>query len=284
MTNYGRVKKDSLAISNKHYRYYTFGHFLKTQKRLGIGNIELWGGTPHIWIDAYRADDGKEMKKLVSQYGLKISAFVPEFSSFRYSLGISDSSVYSKAMEYLKRCAHYTAQLETGYMLMELNGYSMDGDFAVQWDSLLKTMRSLGGIAAQEGIRAAIFTNMSDGTNLINSNERLRSCLNTVNNSCIVPALDLSAMYMAAESVEVWMDTWKERLAYVHIVDYDGNTFSGDGKVDDNSLLETLGRLEACGYCGMIGAVGESRSCFTEPEQWDKKITEYFKTFFEDGD
>ncbi len=280
MASERQKKRNRLAVSNKHYRYYTFEHFLETQKRLGFRHIELWGGTPHVWIDAYEADSGAEMKKVVSGYGLEIAAFMPEFSSFRYSLGISDRAGHRRSMEYLKRCAHYAAQLETDYMLLELNGYRMDGDFARQWDSLLKTMGHIGTIAAKEGIKAAVFTDLYDGTNLLNSIERLRSCLNTVNHPGICPALNLSAMYMGAETMEDWMNTWKEKLAYVHIVDYDGDTFSGDGKVDDNSLLETLKRLDTYPYCDRVGVVLENRACFVRPEMWDEKTASYFKTFF----
>ncbi len=273
-----RIKK--LAVSNKHYRYYTFEHFLKNQECLGNQNVELWGGTPHVWIDVYEADDAKEMKKQIDGYGLNVSAFMPEFSSFRYSLGIPDALIHEASVEYLKRCAHYASQLETDYMLLDLNGYNLDGDFAVQWDSLLKTMYRLSKITEQEGIRCAVFNGMSDGTNIVNTNGRLYSCLNTINSPNIVPALDLSAMYIAAESVEMWMKTWGDRLSYVHIVDHDGDTFSGDGKIDDNSLLETLQRLENCGYDGMIGVMAENRKHFLEPIQWDCKMTRYFNMYF----
>ena len=278
-----RINKNCLAVSNKHYRYYTFERFLKTQRDLGIKKIELWGGTPHVWIDAYRADNGEEMKKRVLEYELEIAVFVPEFSSYRYSLGILNPSVHSKSMEYLKRCMHYTAQLKAEYILIELNGYSLDGDFARQWESLLKTVDSLGTIAAQEGIKSAILPSTADRTNLINSIGRLRSCLNTVNNPNILPALDLTSMYMAAETVDDWMKEWRKEIAYVHISDYEGKVFWGDGQIDAQSLLETLRRLEQCGYYGTIGAAAEKRGFFVNPEQWSEKAAEYFDIFFGDG-
>ena len=95
------IKLSDIGNSNAHYRFYTFETFLKHQKRLGVKRVDLFGATPHVWIDAYSQSGGKKTRQMIQSFGLTPGVFIPEFSSMRYTLGSGEES-HAKTHEYLK--------------------------------------------------------------------------------------------------------------------------------------------------------------------------------------
>ena len=51
------IKRSQLVNMNQHYRRFSMDFFLDCQQRLGIGQIELWCGAAHFWLDHTGYDD-----------------------------------------------------------------------------------------------------------------------------------------------------------------------------------------------------------------------------------
>lgn len=66
-------KQQRLAGSNFSYFCFPLNDFLEVQKRLDFETIELFGGSPQLWIDAYEHEDGKKIQKKIKEAGTGLS-------------------------------------------------------------------------------------------------------------------------------------------------------------------------------------------------------------------
>ena len=47
----GALCMEQLCGMNLHYQHHSLEYFLDRQVELGLKNVELWGGSPHLYID-----------------------------------------------------------------------------------------------------------------------------------------------------------------------------------------------------------------------------------------
>ena len=79
-------KEDTMALldrtqvcgMNIHYMKYSLDYFLDAQQRAGFKSIELWGGIPHIFMDAVSYEDTKQIASKIHSRGLEVKVFTPE--------------------------------------------------------------------------------------------------------------------------------------------------------------------------------------------------------------
>jgi hypothetical protein len=54
------IKINQLAGMNIHYLFYSLKEFFFAyQQKIGISSVELWGGAPHFFIDAFTGSVAK---------------------------------------------------------------------------------------------------------------------------------------------------------------------------------------------------------------------------------
>ena len=53
------IKINQLAGMNIHYLFYSLKEFFAYQQKIGISSVELWGGAPHFFIDAFTGSVAK---------------------------------------------------------------------------------------------------------------------------------------------------------------------------------------------------------------------------------
>ena len=55
------LNRKQVCGMNIHYMKYSLDYFLDAQQRAGFKSIELWGGIPHIFMDAVSYEDIKQI-------------------------------------------------------------------------------------------------------------------------------------------------------------------------------------------------------------------------------
>lgn len=78
------------------------GLFLDAQQRAGFKSIELWGGIPHIFMDAVSYEDIKQIASKIHSRDLEVKVFTPENCMYQYQFAASKPVAFQKAWTILK--------------------------------------------------------------------------------------------------------------------------------------------------------------------------------------
>lgn len=81
---------------NIHYMKYSLDYFLDAQQRAGFKSIELWGGIPHIFMDAVSYEDTKQIASKIHSRGLEVKVFTPENCMYQYQFAAKQAYGISK--------------------------------------------------------------------------------------------------------------------------------------------------------------------------------------------
>ena len=265
------IEEKQIAAMNIHYYYYPFEYFLDVQSKLGCSSIELWGGSPHVWVDHLSYNDCKLIKKQVEQRNQDIVVFTPESTSYRYMLCATDPDRHRKSMEYFKKCLKVTAELGAPIMTINTMGKFRDESNDTAWERCVESVSILCEEAKQNNITLAIETLCPDQLGVVTNLNELNKLISDVSNDNLKALLDLVSVESAGESIDQWFATLGEKIVHTHFVD--GRNTSdhfvwGDGCYP---LERFLSKLNENGYKGYLGQEITSRSYYQEPAAADTK-------------
>ncbi len=265
------IIEKQIAAMNIHYYYYSFEYFLDVQRKLGCSSIELWGGSPHIWVDHLSYNDCKIIKKQFEQRNLDIVAFTPECTSYRYMLCATDPDRHRKSIEYFKKCIKVTAELGVSMMTINTMGKYQDEGYDTAWARCVESVSILCEEAKQNNVTLAMETLCPDQLGVITNLNELTKLFAEVNNDNLKALLDLVSVESAGESIDQWFATLGEKIVHTHFVD--GRNTSdhlvwGDGCYP---LGRFITKLNDHGYKGYLGQEITSRSYYNDPASADMK-------------
>ncbi len=275
------IAVSDIGNSNAHYRFYTFETFLEHQRRLGFRRVDLFGATPHVWIDAYGRSGGRRLREMMDYYGLEPGVFLPEFSSMRYTLG---SQAREKTHEYLKYCLEFGAELETDSMVVTANGFLLDVREEERRFRLEEELGYVADLAKPLGMKVLLLNHYSDHTNMIRTIEDMVWCMNVMEGKNIGPAMDVASVYEAGEDVRLWLSRFGDSLGYVCLSNtkFDGGKhYWGDGYLN---LADIGAGLRESGYSGRIGCYCMIRNYLKAPWAADERTMEMLSWAFESAD
>lgn len=269
------IDKRKIAGSNIHYRFYPLEDFFESQARFGIHRIDLFGATPHVWIDAYSAPDGNEVRRQMEAHGLEPGVFVPEFSSMRYTLG-SEGDAGRKTWEYIKRCFRFAGELGTEGVAISANGFLLDQEECRRWERLGDALDQVCRLAEPYGFKLLLLNHYGDWTDMARNLGDMKRCVQMAGAKRLFPAVDIASVYEAQESLEDWFRNFENMLSYVNLSNtkFDGARHHwGDGYLNLWEIMDTLERWK---YEGAIGTSYMLREYLEKPWVADMRTREMF--------
>ena len=78
------IKRSQLVNMNQHYRRFSMDFFLDCQQRLGIGQIELWCGAAHFWLDHTGYDDISALRAKLRAHGVRVVSVTAPSIAYQY--------------------------------------------------------------------------------------------------------------------------------------------------------------------------------------------------------
>ena len=268
-----KINMSRFGNCNEHYRFYTMEHFLLNQKRLGFGAVHLFGGTPHVWIDAYRKDEGADMKSQISDAGLRCASFMIETSSMRYSLDLIREAD-GKSRAYFDRCYAYAAELGVELVHLQANGYCLDDSIESRKNRMLEDLAREKHRAEEFGLKLSVVNRTGDATNLIRSLTDMQEMVAALGEDAPCCTAETAFFYAFGETLDQWLDGLGEKLVQINLTNtlFDGGRHAwGDGYLNMGDLLDTL---EQRNYQGELNCGCMVRSYMQKPWLWDESTAE----------
>lgn len=257
-----------LAGSNAVYAAHRFTEFICHQQELGITNIELWAGVPHLHVDACGFTNPEPLNKELSDAGLQAVALCPR--PYLYTLcAHPGGELHQASVAYYINCVRMTKIMGIPVMAMGITGGCRDLSEERSLAAALEGLREIVMEAERQHITLAIGTSPAAESRVLNSLTQLMQVLERLNSPSAAPQLDTIAAAMAGETPADWFTAFRN-IAHVRFSDAgsEGCRIWGRGILP---LYRWLEDLFTAGYAGPLALRLTNESMWNDALKWDRE-------------
>lgn len=212
-----RKEKTELIGSNVHYFYYDTEYFFQSMMRSGYSAVELYLGTPHIFIDSHVIDDFCNVKKIAEKYGIQIKSVHPETISLRYSLCQPDDRWLSRSVQAYKNAVDFAAGIGAESVNTNLTGAGRDLDFALSWKQMSGAVKEVAEYSGERGVNLILETESSEFEGFVTNIEMLEKLLDEIDDDSIGVGVNVCAMKAAEEDFKDWEESFGAQCRYIRV-------------------------------------------------------------------
>lgn len=272
------IKRNQIAGMNIHYMKYSLDYFLDAQKRAGFQSIELWGGIPHLFMDAVSYQETKEISKKIRAHGLEVKVFTPENCMYQYQFAAVKPYGFEKSKQYFENGIRIAEEL--GCKIMQCNsgwGY-LDETRDEAWKRCVEMLQNLCEFAATRGIVLAMESLRPEESNLVVHLEDVKRMQAEVNQPNMKVLVDTTAIGVSGETLEQWFEVFGNDIVHMHFIDGNpyGHLIWGDGC---RNLEEDLKICKKYGYQGYFGQEITDQKYFFDPYSHDCRNMKRFEQY-----
>lgn len=241
-----------IANMNLHYHRYSLKYFLDSTTRLGLRAIELWGGTPHLYVDDVNYQEISSILKEIKKRELELICFTPEQCAYPINLSAEDETFRKRSINYFKRCIQIANSLECSNLLVTA-GYGLYNEpIEEAWRKGRESLQILAGEAEKAGITLLLEPLSRFGSNLVYNLNTLKQMYQEVNSPNLKVMLDTIPMRLSGDSIDEYGAEFGEDLKHIHLLDGDGQTTAhlawGEGNFSLDSFMDMIQNIQYNNY------------------------------------
>ena len=259
--------KKRVAGMNCAYGHYPFEYFLDSMVRVGLENIELWGGSPHFYPSDLSREQFSQKKRQIRSRELKLVCYTPEQVSYPVNIAAEEDYIRTRSLDYFTKSIQTAAELEAPLMVIVPGWGYLSQDKKPAWERSRQGLTQLAREAKKLGVTLALEPLTTISSNLINYTKELGQMLDEVNEPALKGMLDVGQMSILNETVEDYYHVLgEEGLVHVHMVDGNptGHMAFGDGALP---LADYYSQIMKHGYRGHFSLEINDRKYFAQPEK-----------------
>jgi protein FrlC len=259
------LSRDQITGMNFHYMHYPFEYFLNAMARYEFRNIEVWGASPHLYVDELSIGDIKNIKKEIDRRDLHVVCFTPEQCVYPINLAAKEDSIREKSLQYFIKSAE-AAKVLGAPMLLVTPGWGYENEDRIEaWKRSRDSLEKLAKVAEKLDLVLTLEPLQRVESNLIYNSVTLKTMLHEVNSPFLKGMVDTIPMALANEDFTDYFAALKEDLVHIHFIDGkpEGHLVWGDGILP----LETyVNQLSGADYKGSLTLEYTSRQYVQEPD------------------
>lgn len=241
-----------LANMNQNYHRYPLEYFLDSTVRTGLEAIELWAGTPHLYVNDASPQEVAGVLKQIRQRDLEIACFTPEQAIYPINLSAKDDTCRNRSIEYFQKCLRVTNALECQKMLVIVGFGFYNEPPEEAWKRAAASLHVLAKDAEQAGVTLVLEAMSNIGSNVIYNLDTLKRMHAEVGSPAMKVMLDTIPMALAGETIEDYGAAFGDELVHIHFLDGDGKTTAhlawGEGGFSLDSFVDGLKKINYDGY------------------------------------
>jgi len=240
------------AGMNITFRHFPFNYFLDSMEQLGINNIELWAGEPHIYVYRNAIESIRNIKKEIKSRNMEIVCYTPEQCVYPFNLAALDPQWRKSSIDYFVENIYAALEFETKMVLIT----SGIGDFSVSleesWKYASDSIFQLSKVAEKEGITLALEPLTKFESNLITDALGVKKMIEEIQSPSLKGMIDTVAMQLAEETPDNYFSILPD-LCHFHLIDGDGQSDAhlalDDGVLEWRDYLASLQKYDYQGVC-----------------------------------
>ncbi len=277
------IRYEQLSPMNIHFVQYSLEYFLKCCANHELKQVELWGGAPHVSVDYIDKSGVRDLKRLLSKYGIRVSCFTPETCAYPINIASVDKATRERSIEYEIKGLEITRELDVPVMQIVCGTGFFDYPEEEAWKWACSSLFKIGTKAKEYGISLALEPLSPYESNLANTIERTKCMLEQIGLDIFGVNPDTVPLDMNSVPVEECLTMFKEKVFNFHLCDRKGSDNwipCGDGTVD---IKAALNALDGISYKGGIGLEICGASYYEDPDAALGRSLKYIRDMIEGG-
>lgn len=240
---------DQLCATNFSYLRCTLDRWLDDMAELGVEHVELWGVSPHLYVDDTTPQQVEQIRRKLEERELKLECFCPEQVMYPINIAAADPTLRDRSIAYFHRCAEVAAQLGAPILFCTSGWNTLDEDPAQAWERSRDALASIAARADELGLTCVLEALQPVESHIVTTSADIARMRSEIGAPNLKVALDTGAMVAAGETISDY--TSKGDLHHVHFVDGapTGHLAWGDG---DRPLATWLQDLADADYTGFL--------------------------------
>jgi fructoselysine 3-epimerase len=246
-----KITMDQVAGMNFHYKHYPLEYFLDAMVRYECKNIELWGASPHFYVDDLSLHEIRNIKKEINRRDLSVVCFTPEQCVYPINLAAKEERLREKSIQYFIKSAEAAKELGAPMLLVTPGwGYENEGPDEA-WKRTRDSLERLSTVAADLDLTLAFEPLTRVESNLVFNSKSLKRMLDEVNSPNLKGMIDTIPMALANEDFTDYFRLLGDDLVHIHFIDGkpEGHLVWGDGVLP---LEKYIHQLNEIGYKGFL--------------------------------
>ncbi len=258
----------ALSGSNVHYFYFPAEYCLRNLSTAGFREMELYLGTPHVFIDRNCTDEFDDIFSLAEKHGVRISSVHPETISFRYTLCHPDPEWNEKSVLAYERCVDYAAARGISALRTDIAGSFRDLPQQAIFTQVYHNLVRLAGYALERGVSVSLETTGRNYQGFLTDLPTLEHLLDMLDKACpdvFDVGLNLDSIFEANETADSWMETFGGRIRYIRLS-------------NPNNLSGICQRVSKYGFRGSLQFYPLDDDSLLAPADADRRFMECAET------
>ncbi|MCY9693227.1 sugar phosphate isomerase/epimerase family protein [Paenibacillus alginolyticus] len=261
-----KISRDQIAGMNFHYKHHSLTYFLDAMVRYGFKHIELWGASPHIYVEGLTQSELRKVKQEIELRDLEVVCFTPEQCVYPINIAAKEDGIRTRSIDYFNKSLEVAKELGAPLLLVTPGwGYEhepIDEAWKRSQDSLAKITVK----AAELNVVLALEPLTRMESNLVTNIATLQKMLGEVNSPFLKGMIDTIPMALTGEDFQGYFNAMKNDIVHIHFIDGkpEGHLVWGDGVLPLETYIE---QLVTIGYKGYLTLEYTSYSYIREPDK-----------------
>ena len=275
-----RITIEDFAVMTPSYQQYSFDYVLDSLDQIGIRNIDFWGGIPHFYRFDYDEEEVvsylKQLRKKAEDKGMKFVIYTPETLAYPYSIADPNPKTVQRTIDFFRLSMDDALILGTDRLFINTGTGLRDLPVEESMDICIDAIRKICDDAESKGITMMLEQLQPYESNLCTDINGIRKIMNAVDSDALKICVDLVAMDVAGEDLEMYYDAFGEdKIGFIHFSDAH-HEICGSG---DLPLKEYIDTLQKHDYSSIVDLEINDSIYWFDPHDAHKKTVEYLKTF-----
>jgi protein FrlC len=262
----GELSCAQVAGMNIHYKYYPLEYFLDSMVNMQIQNIELWGGSPHFYVEDFSFSAIKKIRKDITSRNLNLVCFTPEQCIYPVNIAAREVYIRERSIGYFEKCLEAAAELNAPMMLITSGWGYLSETTSEAWKRSVEALRHLVEYAGTLEILLVLEPLRNDESNLVNTLASLKQMMGEIHSPLMKGMIDTIPMALAGEIIDDYFKTLGSDLIHIHFIDGKprGHLAWGDGILP---LFDYIRILNENHYNGYLTLEITDMGYFLEPDK-----------------
>ncbi|MEM1484285.1 TIM barrel protein [Oscillospiraceae bacterium PP1C4] len=261
------LNRSQVAVMNIQYKYFPVATFLDDAVKNNVNNIELWGASPHCYIEDMTYKRITNLRHQIENRKLKLICYTPEQCVYPINIASETREERFRSIKYFEDSIRLASELGSDKMLVTSGwGYFDGSNLENAWEYSRQGLFELAEMASHYGVKLALEVLRKDESNLVNDLGSLCKMLDAVNHKNLGGMIDTIPMALAGESPKDYLEKLGDRLVHIHFIDGAprGHLAWGDGIL---SMEQYLSELSAYDYQNYLSLEITDSRYFVDPSE-----------------
>ncbi len=275
-----KITLGDFAVMTPSYQQYSFDYVLRSIHETGLRNIDFWGGIPHFYRFDYSDAEAQaflsDLRKKAEDMGMKFVIYTPETLAYPYSIADPNSRTVQRTIDFFRMSMDDALTLGTDRLFINTGTGLRDLPKEQSMDICISSIRKICDDAEAKGVTMMLEQLQPYESNICTDITGIRTIMDAVNSPNLKICVDLVAMDVAGENLEMYYDTFGEdKIGFIHFSDAH-HEICGTGNLP---LKEYISTLEKHNYDSIVDLEINDSIYWFDPHAAHMQTVDYLRTF-----